>query len=437
MTQRRGPTVAAGLRRAAQLAAQRLAQEKPGQTLQATALVHEAYLRLVDVERAEHWNGRGHFFAAAAEAMRRILIENARRKQAAKAGGGRQRLELLDAELAVDSTGDELFAVDEALSRLAEEHPRAARLVHLRFFLGQTLEEAAAHLGLQPRTAYRDWAYARAWLRRELDRGTEAIRSGKSVFGFRETLCQVLSADFALTTVGLVGEPRERWHDGRARLVTIDLPEAIGVPSPRTAPPISTKPVATSQGFGPNSMPSWRHTTDWAEEFCVTDQGTARRRSRRVGCAAAFPGSSEAVGAVLAGPYKLIEQIGEGGMGSVWMAQQTEPVKRLVAVKLIKAGMDSRQVIARFEAERQALALMDHPNIARVLDAGTTERRPAVLRHGSRQGRADHPLLRRAPPHAAAAAGTVHPGLPGGAARASEGHHPPRPQAVQRAGRPL
>jgi RNA polymerase sigma factor (TIGR02999 family) len=154
------------------LAAQRLAQESAGQTLQATALVNEAYLRLVDVERAPHWNGRGHFFAAAAEAMRRILIENARRKQGARAGGGRQRLELLDAELAVDSTGDELFAVDEALSRLAEEHPRAARLVHLRFFLGQTLEEAAAHLGLQPRTAYRDWAYARAWLRRELDRGT-------------------------------------------------------------------------------------------------------------------------------------------------------------------------------------------------------------------------------------------------------------------------
>ncbi len=94
------------------------------------------------------------------------------------------------------------------------------------------------------------------------------------------------------------------------------------------------------------------------------------------------------------GPYKLIEQIGEGGMGNVWMAQQTEPVKRLVAVKLIKAGMDSRQVVARFEAERQALALMDHPNIARVLDGGTTQRRPAVLRHGSRQGRAYHALLR-------------------------------------------
>jgi RNA polymerase sigma factor (TIGR02999 family) len=152
------------------LAAQKLAQEKPGQTLQATALVHDAYLRLVDVEKAQHWNSRGHFFAAAAEAMRRILVENARRKKAERHGGGLQRQELLDAELAIDSTGDDLFAVDEALSRFAAAHPRAARLVHLRFFLGQTLEEAAAQLGVEPRTAYRDWAYARAWLRRELDR---------------------------------------------------------------------------------------------------------------------------------------------------------------------------------------------------------------------------------------------------------------------------
>jgi RNA polymerase sigma factor (TIGR02999 family) len=152
------------------LAGEKLAQERVGQTLQATALVHEAYLRLVDIEQAQHWNSRGHFFAAAAEAMRRILVENARRKKAAKAGGGWQRQELLDAELAVDSTSDDLFAVDDALTRFAAAHPRAAQLVHLRIFLGQTLEEAAAGLGIEARTAYRDWAYARAWLRRELDR---------------------------------------------------------------------------------------------------------------------------------------------------------------------------------------------------------------------------------------------------------------------------
>jgi len=152
------------------LAAARLAEEKPGQTLQPTALVHEAYLRLVGDGQPRDWNGRGHFFAAAAEAMRRILIDSARRKKADKAGGGWQRQDMLDAELAVDSAGDDLFAVDEALTRLAAEHPRQARLVHLRFFLGMTLEEAAEALGVDDRTAYRDWAYARAWLRRDLDR---------------------------------------------------------------------------------------------------------------------------------------------------------------------------------------------------------------------------------------------------------------------------
>jgi len=151
------------------LAAARMAGEKPGQTIQPTALVHEAYLRLVGGDRPQDWNGRGHFFAAAAEAMRRILVESARRRKAAKAGSGWERQLLIDADLAVDTSGDDLFAVDEALSRLAAEDPRAARLVELRFFLGMTLEQAAAHLGLQERTAYRDWAYARAWLRRALD----------------------------------------------------------------------------------------------------------------------------------------------------------------------------------------------------------------------------------------------------------------------------
>jgi RNA polymerase sigma factor (TIGR02999 family) len=152
------------------LAAARLADEKPGQTLQATALVHEAYLRLVGGTLPQEWNGRGHFFAAAAEAMRRILVEAARRKKAAKASGGWERQPLIDAELAVDTAGDDLFAVDGALARLASIDARAAKLVELRFFLGMTLEEAAAELGVQLRTASRDWTFARAWLRRELDR---------------------------------------------------------------------------------------------------------------------------------------------------------------------------------------------------------------------------------------------------------------------------
>jgi RNA polymerase sigma factor (TIGR02999 family) len=156
------------------LAAERMAQEKPGQTLQATALVHEAYVRLVDVNNAQKWNSRGHFFAAAAEAMRRILIDNARHKQADKHGGGWQRHELLDAELAVDSTGGELLSVDEALRQLATCEPVIARLVELRFFAGLTLPQAAQCLGLSERTAYRHWAYARAWLRRQLDRSGES-----------------------------------------------------------------------------------------------------------------------------------------------------------------------------------------------------------------------------------------------------------------------
>jgi RNA polymerase sigma factor (TIGR02999 family) len=150
------------------LAAQKLAQEKPGQTLEATALVHEAYLRLVDVEQAQHWNSRGHFFAAAAEAMRRILIEQARRKQSERRGGGRHRCDLLDEDLIAAPVGDELLDLDEALSRLGSTDPQAAELVKLRVFAGMTIEEIAQVQGLSPRTVKRNWTYARAWLGREL-----------------------------------------------------------------------------------------------------------------------------------------------------------------------------------------------------------------------------------------------------------------------------
>ncbi len=146
------------------LAAARLAREKPGQTLQATALVHEAYLRLVGGANAEPWNGRGHFFAAAAEAMRRILVENARRKRRLKHGGARRRVDLNEDVLSIDGPADELLAVDEALERLALEEPQAAELVKLHYFAGLTIEEAAEVLGVSARKGYRIWAYARAWL---------------------------------------------------------------------------------------------------------------------------------------------------------------------------------------------------------------------------------------------------------------------------------
>src|SRR5262249_11916770 len=143
------------------LAAQKLAHEKPGQTLQATALVHEAYLRLVDVQRAQHWQGRGHFFAACAEAMRRILVNRAQEKRCRKRGGGWKRVDLNSLAAVDDSSDEDLLAIDEALVRLAEESRACAELVKLRFFAGLTLDEAAACLGLARRTVDRYWAYAR------------------------------------------------------------------------------------------------------------------------------------------------------------------------------------------------------------------------------------------------------------------------------------
>jgi len=146
------------------LAAHKLTQEKPGQTLQATALVHEAYLRLVDVAKVQHWNSRGHFFAAAAEAMRRILVERARQKLGPKRGGGRVRLKLDEAcDLAGQRAG-EILAVDEALAALADESPIPAELVKLRYFAGLTHQDAAKALGLSRATADRYWAYAKAFL---------------------------------------------------------------------------------------------------------------------------------------------------------------------------------------------------------------------------------------------------------------------------------
>jgi RNA polymerase sigma factor (TIGR02999 family) len=146
------------------LAAQRLAQEKPGQTLQATALVHEAYLRLVGAEQAPHWQTRGHFFAAAAEAMRRILINRARDKGRQKRGGGWQRQDFDRLAVADDASEEETLAVDEALQRLEQHNKPCADLVKLRFFAGLTVDEAAAALGIAPRTAHRYWVFARAWL---------------------------------------------------------------------------------------------------------------------------------------------------------------------------------------------------------------------------------------------------------------------------------
>jgi len=146
------------------LASHKLADEKPGRTLQATALVHEAYLRLVDVDRAQHWDSRGHFFGAAAESMRRILVDDARRRESLKRGGNLVRVDLPDLVTPETNQQLDLIALDEALRTLEQEHPEKGQIVKLRFFAGCSLEETAEYLGISRATAQRHWAYARAWL---------------------------------------------------------------------------------------------------------------------------------------------------------------------------------------------------------------------------------------------------------------------------------
>jgi RNA polymerase sigma factor (TIGR02999 family) len=160
------------------LAGQKLVHERPGQTLGATALVHEAYLRLVGPADERQWEGRGHFFAAAAEAMRRILVEAARRKGRVRHGGGQRRIDLDECNLAPEFPGDDLLAIDEALTRLAELDPKRAELVKLRFFAGLTMPEAAVALGISLATAERQWAFARTWLYAELSDSQPADSGG-------------------------------------------------------------------------------------------------------------------------------------------------------------------------------------------------------------------------------------------------------------------
>jgi RNA polymerase sigma factor (TIGR02999 family) len=150
------------------LAAAKLAQEKPGQTLQATALVHEAYIRLVDVDKVQHWDSRGHFFSAASEAMRRILVNRARDKGRLKQGGDRNRLDFDGLEIAVNDPGHEVLVLDDVLEKLSAEDPESAQLLKLRFFAGLTMEQAASTLGMSRRTAFRCWAFSRAWLYQQM-----------------------------------------------------------------------------------------------------------------------------------------------------------------------------------------------------------------------------------------------------------------------------
>jgi RNA polymerase sigma factor (TIGR02999 family) len=159
------------------LAAQKMAQEAPGQTLQATGLVHEAYLRLVDADQVQHWNSRGHFFAAAAEAMRRILVDHAREKHALKRGGDWKRVPLEDVDPPAGTPPEDLLALDDALEQLARLDPTAGQVVKLRYFAGLSVEQAAAALNLSTATAYRHWTFARAWLHSQVA-GTPTDKCG-------------------------------------------------------------------------------------------------------------------------------------------------------------------------------------------------------------------------------------------------------------------
>jgi RNA polymerase sigma factor (TIGR02999 family) len=159
------------------LAAAKMAQENPGHTLQSTALVHDAYLRLVDVDKARHWDSRGHFFSAAAEAMRRILVESARRKARVRHGAGRRQIEMSEIALNTPLAPDDLLALDEALDRLQSDDPAAAELVRLRFFAGMSMQEAADVIGIPLRTAERNWAYARTRLHQDLSADDSDSRS--------------------------------------------------------------------------------------------------------------------------------------------------------------------------------------------------------------------------------------------------------------------
>ena len=342
------------------LAAQKLAHEQPGQTLDATALVHEAYLRLVRPDDGQAFDGRRHFFAAAAAAMRRILIERARQKQRLIHGGGRRREELHPDLVAAPEPNDELLALDAALVKLAERDPVKARLVELRYFAGLTGDQAAEILGISTSTADRHWVYARAWLRREVQARPKII-------------VEILGAADAVPSHGVV-EPRRTCRRTAMNEETL-FHEALAKPAAERAAFLEQACAGRSQLRAAVEALLAAHEASGSlldkpavEVGETTDSAPAPQRP----VATIDHHPEVAPGLVIAGRYTLVEKIGEGGMGEVWVAKQTEPVKRRVALKLIKTGMDSRAVLARFEQERQALALMDHPNIARVLDGGLT-----------------------------------------------------------------
>ena len=317
----------------------------------------------------QSWNGRGHFFSAAAEAMRRILVENARRKRRDRHGGGRDRIDLDRVDLAADEAPDDLLALNEALDALADQEPTVAQVVKLRYFAGLTIEETASVL-------------------------RRFGSNGQPPLG----LCPCL----ALSTVDglLIQRPIEKLSLAVAR-VAPGRRTVLGKDQLRKAGSMGTRERGVKAVFDEAAeIDNLEARGAFLDRACAGDLELRRKVellleayqnagsfmerpaieaaiARTPGPADLSPGEAarplaEGPGTRI-GPYKLLHRIGEGGMGVVYMAEQDKPVRRTVALKIIKPGMDSAQVIARFEAERQALAILDHQNIARVLDAGTTD----------------------------------------------------------------
>ena len=387
-------------------AGRRMYRERPDHTLQPSDLVHEAVIRLREVGVLANAPNSRFLFAAAAEAMRRILVDHARHHRTLKCNGNRVRVSWMRSLVAIEDQGLDVIALHEALDRLAQERP-GQQIVTLRFFGGLSVPEVAESLGISKRTVEYDWTFARPGSGGQLgrprnddspkrrpaiwpsSRGEQrALRPGRACAHCWPACAQSRPLIW-------LRRPMLKRRSGR-RQERKRAQEEIP-PYPLEVPSLSE----ACRG-GPPPPSTWRRPTPAA----------VRKRLPKLPRRPIAEGPGTRIG-----PYKLLQKIGEGGMGVVYMAEQEEPVRRSVALKIIKPGMDTEQVIARFEAERQALALMDHPNIAKVLDAGDHRHRPALLRHGAGQGRADHRVLRPQSTDAPRAAGAVRAGLPGDPAR--------------------
>ena len=386
------------------LAGQRMSNESHDHTLQATALVHEAYLRLVG-ENDPGWQNRAHFFAAAAEAMRRILVDHARAKLADKRGGDWQRIPFEAAGNLAAAAPDDLLLLDETLAELAARDPISAKLVELRYF--------AEPVGGRSRGG------SRRLRRNRLP--PLVVRAGVALFPNRPSppgakvakkrenldLLRIRTAQFRIACRG----------DKDQAAMTTDFQQVRSIFMTALERPADVLEGYLAEACG----------QDAALRGQVQILLAAHRSGRGILDEATIAGPpSEHAGTIIADRYKLMERIGQGGMGSVWLAQQSEPIKRKVAVKLIKLGMDSRRVLGRFQAERQALAMMDHPNIAKVLDGGlTADGRPFFVMELVKGTPITEycdacKLSRQATPRA------VHPRLPCHSARPPERDHPSR-----------